>query len=186
MKNWGRKNWLTIAAGTLGVVLLGAAGVMAYQQNRPGGPGPMSAEAVRDYVMDFAGTETPFSNAFWNNHEPGLYVEARTGEALFASSSKFESGSGWPSFTEPVNPDAITLHEDNSGGMRRIEVRSAQGGAHLGHLFLDGPQDRGGRRFCMNSASLRFIPRSRMQAEGYGQYIALVDGQTAQAEAPAT
>jgi len=180
------KKWLTITCAAVGVLLLGAAGVMAYQQNRPGGPGPMSADAIRTAVMDFAGTETPFNNAYWDNHAAGLYVEARTGEALFASGDKFESGSGWPSFTQPINPDAVTLHEDTSGGMRRIEVRSAQGGAHLGHVFLDGPQDRGGRRFCMNSASLRFIPRDRMQAEGYGQYIALVDGQTAQNEtAPA-
>lgn len=175
-----KNKWLTIVSATLGALLLGAAGVMAYQQNRPGGPGPLSAAALRDYVMDFAGTEQPFNNAYWDNHAAGLYVEARTGEPLFASNDKFESGSGWPSFTRPINPDAITLHEDNSAGMRRIEVRSAQGGAHLGHLFLDGPQDRGGRRFCMNSASLRFVPRDRMQAEGYGQYLPLVDGQSAE------
>ncbi|MGE0740708.1 MAG: peptide-methionine (R)-S-oxide reductase MsrB [Hyphomonadaceae bacterium] len=136
-------------------------------------------EQLRAWVMDQRGTEPAFNNAYWDNHQPGLYVEARTGEALFVSTDKYDSGSGWPSFTRPVDPNAITMHEDNAFGMRRIEVRSRRGGAHLGHVFDDGPRGSGGQRFCINSCAIRFIPRDRMQAEGYGRYIALVDAENA-------
>lgn len=156
----------------VGVALFATAGAIAYSQTRQGAE---DIEALRTFVMDFGGTERPFDNAFWNHHEEGIYVEARTGEPLFVSSEKFDSGSGWPSFTRPVNPEAVVYRTDRSGGMTRTEVRSRQGNAHLGHVFNDGPRNRGGQRFCINSCAMRFIPRDRMQAEGYGQYIALLD-----------
>jgi peptide-methionine (R)-S-oxide reductase len=132
-------------------------------------------ERLRDYVMDRNGTERAFDNAYWNNHEAGIYVEARTGEPLFASTDKFDSGSGWPSFTRPIDISSVTRRTDQSIGMERTEVRSAQGNAHLGHVFNDGPANRGGQRYCINSCALRFIPRDQMAAEGYGEYLPLID-----------
>jgi len=117
------------------------------------------------------GTERPFTGEYNDNKEPGLYVDVVSGEPLFASSDKFESGCGWPSFTKPVEPANVAELRDTSHGMIRVEVRSAQGDSHLGHVFEDGPRDRGGLRYCINSASLRFIPRDRMEAEGYGAYL---------------
>lgn len=113
-----------------------------------------------------------------HNHEAGLYVEARTGEALFVSTDKFDSGSGRPSFARPVDPNNIVMREDYTMGMRRIEIRSRQGNAHLGHVFDDGPRGSGGQRFCVNSCAIRFIPRAQMEAQGYARYIALVDAET--------
>jgi methionine-R-sulfoxide reductase len=173
---------LTILVAAAGVLLLGGAGFMAYSQTQSSGTGVTgnALDALRRAVMDFNGTEQPFNNAYWDNHEPGIYVEARTGEPLFASTDKYDSGTGWPSFTRPINRDAVTTHVDRSDGMRRVEVRSARGDAHLGHVFTDGPRNRGGMRFCMNSCAMRFIPRDRMAAEGYGQYLPLVEDQPAQ------
>jgi peptide-methionine (R)-S-oxide reductase len=119
------------------------------------------------------GTERPFSNAYWDNKEPGLYVDLVSGEPLFASVHKFDSGSGWPSFTRPVHPEHVVENRDSSLGMERTEVRSAQGDSHLGHLFADGPRDEGGMRYCINSASLRFVHRDDLEREGYGEYRAL-------------
>ncbi len=121
-------------------------------------------------------TEPPFQNAFWNNHEAGLYVDVTTGEPLFSSRDKFESGTGWPSFTQPVDAARVVSISDTTFGMRRTEVRSKAGGAHLGHVFDDGPQPSG-LRYCINSASLRFIPTARLEAEGYGAYLPQVTGQ---------
>lgn len=166
------------------LVALSGAGYYAYAQTRERPARierlPNAMERLRNWVMDQGGTERAFDNEYWDNHEPGLYVEARTGEALFVSTSKYDSGSGWPSFTRPVREGAVTLHEDYTMGMRRIEVRSANGGAHLGHVFDDGPRASGGQRFCINSCAIRFVPRDRMTAEGYGEYLPLVD-----ADAPA-
>lgn len=120
-------------------------------------------------------TEPPFRNKYWNEYREGIYVDITTGEPLFLSVDKFDSGCGWPSFSRPVNPAAITEQPDNSHGMLRIEVRSKLGDAHLGHVFPDGPQERGGLRYCINSASLRFIPKERMEAEGYGRYLPLLE-----------
>lgn len=117
------------------------------------------------------GTERPFTGEYNDNKQPGLYVDIVSGEPLFASSDKFESGCGWPSFTRPVEPANVAELRDTSHGMVRIEVRSAHGDSHLGHVFPDGPRDRGGLRYCINSASLRFIPRDRMAEEGYGAYL---------------
>jgi peptide-methionine (R)-S-oxide reductase len=118
-------------------------------------------------------TEPPFQNEFWNSREPGIYVDVVSGEPLFASVHKFDSHSGWPSFTTPLEPDNVVELSDNSHGMIRTEVRSAHGNSHLGHLFPDGPADEGGMRYCINSASLRLIPVKDLETEGYGEYAHL-------------
>lgn len=120
-------------------------------------------------------TEPPFQNEFWNSKEPGIYVDVVSGEPLFASVSKFDSHSGWPSFTRPLEPDNVVELSDTSHGMSRTEVRSAHGNSHLGHLFDDGPAHEGGMRYCINSASLRFVAAQDLEAEGYGQYAHLFE-----------
>jgi peptide-methionine (R)-S-oxide reductase len=126
-------------------------------------------------VTQQSGTERPGTGAYLNNKEPGIYVDIVSGEPLFASSDKFESGCGWPSFTKPIEPANVNELQDTSLGMTRTEVRSLHGDSHLGHVFPDGPADRGGLRYCINSASLRFIHRNQMEAEGYGAYLSQVE-----------
>jgi peptide-methionine (R)-S-oxide reductase len=126
-------------------------------------------------VTQQCGTEPAFRNEFWNNHEPGLYVDVVSGEPLFASVNKFDSGTGWPSFTVPVEPGNVVEHQDRSYGMVRTEVRSAHGDSHLGHVFPDGPAAAGGLRYCINSASLRFVPVGDLEREGYGDYRKLFE-----------
>lgn len=132
----------------------------------------LSPEEFR--VTQQSGTERPGTGKYLNNKEPGIYVDIVSGEPLFASSDKYESGCGWPSFTRPIEPANVAELRDETHGMIRTEVRSANGDSHLGHVFDDGPPDRGGLRYCINSASLRFVPRDRMEAEGYGAYLAQV------------
>jgi peptide-methionine (R)-S-oxide reductase len=122
-------------------------------------------------VTQNSGTEQPGSGEYLGNYEPGIYVDIVSGEPLFASSEKFESGCGWPSFSKPIDSAYVSELRDTGHGMIRTEVRSTHGDSHLGHVFPDGPQDRGGLRYCINSASLRFIHRAEMEALGYGQYI---------------
>ena len=116
------------------------------------------------------GTERAFGNAYCDNKEPGIYVDIVSGEPLFASVSKYDSGTGWPSFTVPLEPGNVIEKHDSSHGMQRTEVRSAHADSHLGHVFNDGPSDAGGLRYCLNSAALRFIPLGDLEAEGYGAY----------------
>jgi peptide-methionine (R)-S-oxide reductase len=135
----------------------------------------LNAEQYR--VTQRSGTEAPGTGEYLHNHAPGIYVDIVSGEPLFASSDKFESGCGWPSFTKPIVPPYVTELRDVSHGMIRTEVRSTHGDSHLGHVFPDGPPERGGLRYCINSASLRFVPLERMEAEGYGEYINQVEVQ---------
>ena len=125
-------------------------------------------------VTQHEGTEPPFQNEFWDNHEDGIYVDIVSGEPLFSSRDKFESGTGWPSFTRPLVPENVKTKTDRSLFMSRTEVRSAHADSHLGHVFDDGPKPTG-LRYCMNSASMRFIPVSKLAAEGYGEYVKLFD-----------
>ena len=126
-------------------------------------------------VTQQSATERPGTGTYLDNKEPGIYVDIVSGEPLFASSDKYESGCGWPSFTKPIEPAHINELRDTAHGMVRTEVRSTHGDSHLGHVFPDGPADRGGLRYCINSASLRFVPRDRMADEGYGSYLDQVE-----------
>ena len=146
-----------------------------------------SEEMIREMLTDeqyqvtqACSTELAFTGAYWNNTEPGLYVDIITGEPLFASVDKFDSGSGWPSFTQPIDPDVLVKHVDDSHGMKRIEIRSRVGDSHLGHVFDDGPMNKGGLRYCINSAALRFIPYDKMEEEGYGEFRSMFNGNSGQ------
>ncbi len=138
-------------------------------------PAAVNALSPEQYqVTQKNGTERPFTGGeYWDNHEPGIYVDVVSGEPLFASTDKFESGSGWPSFTKPIDEANVLSKRDFSHLMVRTEVRSAHGDSHLGHVFKDGPREAGGLRYCINSASLRFIHLDDLDAEGYGEYTTL-------------
>lgn len=124
-------------------------------------------------VTQHAATEPPFRNAYWDENREGIYVDVVSGEPLFSSTDKFDAGCGWPSFTRPLDRSRVQEARDLSHGMIRTEVRSEGSGSHLGHLFDDGPRDRGGLRYCINSAALRFVPREDLESEGYGAYLSL-------------
>jgi peptide-methionine (R)-S-oxide reductase len=141
---------------------------MAEFNKNPEAVSRLSPEQFRVTQQD--GTERPFENAYWDNKEPGIYVDVVSGEPLFASVNKFDSHSGWPSFTKPIEPENVVENPDNSHGMMRTEVRSSHGDSHLGHLFPDGPRAEGGLRYCINSASLRFVHLKDLEKEGYGAY----------------
>jgi methionine-R-sulfoxide reductase len=147
---------------------------MAQHYNKnPEALSNLSPEQYRVTQRD--GTERPFDNAYWDNKEPGIYVDVVSGEPLFASIHKFDSGSGWPSFTRPIEPENLVENHDASHGMTRTEARSAHGDSHLGHVFPDGPRENGGLRYCINSASLRFVHMDELEGEGYGQYRKLFE-----------
>jgi peptide-methionine (R)-S-oxide reductase len=143
---------------------------MSYNKN-PAAVDALTPEQYRVTQRD--GTERPFTGEYWDNHEPGIYVDVVSGEPLFASVDKFDSGSGWPSFTKPIDSANVVRKRDLSHLMLRTEVRSANADSHLGHLFTDGPRDRGGLRYCINSASLRFIHLDDLEAQGYGEFRTL-------------
>ena len=129
---------------------------------------------LQEKVILHGGTERPFDNAYWNHKEPGIYVDVLSGKPLFSSTDKFDSGTGWPSFTRPISDHFVTTLPDDSHGMQRTEVKAASG-AHLGHVFDDGPKNQGGKRFCINSASLRFIHKDQLAEQGYSEYMTLFD-----------
>ncbi|MFY9919911.1 MAG: peptide-methionine (R)-S-oxide reductase MsrB [Mycobacterium sp.] len=149
-----------------------------YHKN-PEAVGALSPEQY--HVTQKNGTERPFTGEYWDNHEPGIYVDVVSGEPLFASVDKFDSGSGWPSFTRPIDSENVLEKRDFSHLMIRTEVRSAHGDSHLGHVFTDGPKADGGLRYCINSAALRFVHLDDLEAEGYGAYKKLFTTEEAQA-----
>jgi methionine-R-sulfoxide reductase len=132
-------------------------------------------DSIQRRVTQESGTEPPFRNTFWNFKGDGIYVDIVSGEPLFSSLDKFDSGCGWPSFTKPLEPGHVQENSDTAHGMIRTEVRSTHADSHLGHVFPDGPHDQGGLRYCINSASLRFIPKENLEAEGYGEYVSLFE-----------
>jgi peptide-methionine (R)-S-oxide reductase len=139
-------------------------------------PDVLSSLTSEQYrVTQENGTERPFDNPYWDNDEAGLYVDIVSGEPLFTSVDQFESGCGWPSFTKPVDPEGVSESIDDTHGMVRTEVRSKQADSHLGHVFDDGPAESGGLRYCINSASLRFIPLDELEEEGYGSYRTAIE-----------
>jgi peptide-methionine (R)-S-oxide reductase len=146
---------------------------MKSYQKSPDAIAALTPEQFR--VTQQSGTEYPGTGPLLDNKEAGIYVDIVSGEPLFASSDKFESGCGWPSFTKPIDHDYVNEIRDMTHGMVRTEVRSTHGDSHLGHVFNDGPRDRGGLRYCINSASLRFVPKEDMEAEGYGDYLNQVE-----------
>jgi peptide-methionine (R)-S-oxide reductase len=132
-------------------------------------------DAMQEYVTKHGGTEQPFNNAYWNHHEEGIYVDVISGKPLFSSTDKFDSGTGWPSFSKPIDENFVKNKTDSAFGMARTEVKSVTSDAHLGHVFDDGPKEAGGKRYCINSAALHFVPKAELKKEGYEKYLVLFE-----------
>jgi len=177
----------TLWIGLIGTVVVIVGSILfGYAQTQkkeieklnPNKPVPSDAELRSRLTKDQyrvtreCGTETPFQNAYWDNHKAGIYVDLITGEPLFSSLDKFDSGTGWPSFTKPISKEHVVEKRDSSFGMERTEVRSSKSNSHLGHIFEDGPAPTG-ERYCVNSAALRFVPVEKLKEEGYGEYLSL-------------
>ncbi len=172
-----------IILATLGSIALVSATAIAMDNDKTGDK-VMTTDAKKDISTDHltplqkkvtmeGGTEKPFDNEYWDHKEAGIYVDIINGEPLFSSTDKFESGTGWPSFTKPISEHMIDEHQDKKFGMTRTEVKSSATDSHLGHVFNDGPKELGGLRYCINSASMRFVPKADLEKEGYGQFLKL-------------
>lgn len=168
----------TLALVCSGLALLGLTGLHAQTQEtsmKSSEKSPKQLTDMQEYVTKHDGTEPAFQNEYWNNKEPGIYVDVNSGEPLFSSTDKFDSGTGWPSFTKPIDDTALETKTDHKLILPRTEVRSKSADSHLGHVFDDGPQDKGGLRYCINSAALRFIHKDDLKEEGYGEYLSLFE-----------
>ncbi len=191
-----------ITAAALVVSLIGGSAIFMQYQHVNAENKTMSAKTEKDstmekkepkfkdvplnemqkYVTQHDGTEPPFKNAYWDNHEPGIYVDVVSGEPLFSSTDKFDSGTGWPSFTKPIAGGALTEKTDHKLLLPRTEVRSNDADSHLGHVFTDGPKDKGGLRYCINSAALRFVHKDDLEKEGYGEFLQLFEDEAGKEE----
>jgi methionine-R-sulfoxide reductase len=165
-----------IVAGLAAVLFLNRAMAQKQESNDPA-DAELRNKLTKEqyYVTKQNGTEPPFRNAYWDNKKPGIYVDVISGEPLFSSLDKFDSGTGWPSFTKPLSKENIVEKSDRTFGMTRVEIRSKKSDSHVGHLFDDGPADKGGMRYCMNSAALRFVPVEKLKEEGYGEFLPLFE-----------
>lgn len=175
------RSWVFIALVAIvaaSAVLFFLNRAMAQKNETTGEDAELRKRLTREqyYVTKQNGTEPPFRNEYWDNKRPGIYVDLIGGEPLFSSHDKFDSGTGWPSFTKPLAKENLVERNDGTHGMVRIEVRSKKSDAHLGHLFDDGPRDKGGMRYCMNSASMRFVPVEKLKEEGYERFLPMFEG----------
>lgn len=158
------------------LILVGlAAGGVAIAADAPTNHNGGKLDPMQAYVTQHGGTEMAFHNEYWDNHAEGIYVDVVSGEPLFSSTDKYDSGTGWPSFTQPIEANFVHEKADSTLGMDRTEVTSSQGKSHLGHVFDDGPPEKGGKRYCINSAALDFIPKADLEKEGYGKYRVLFE-----------